>query len=171
MNKLKDVCFDIKLIVSEVDGIITEGMSPIDNMNNTLYKLYYMRDFEAINLLKKNYKFAFLSDANNVSYNIMRTRNIPFFWARERKDAVLGDIMRRYEVKPDQLMYIGCTFSDVKCMNIAALSVCPNDAAGPVLRFMKDREEQHGYNGILNIYGGGGVISEVYDLLTLTSCR
>jgi 3-deoxy-D-manno-octulosonate 8-phosphate phosphatase (KDO 8-P phosphatase) len=163
----KEMCSKIKIIVSEVDGIITEGLNPIDNLNQTNFKFYYFRDFEAINLLKKDYKFVFLSSDNNVSYNIMRERNIPFFWARKSKKETLVDIMRRYDVGPEGVLYIGCTYSDIECINMIPLSVCPNDSAPLVKRVIGSRHEL--YDGILDIFGGGGVISEVYESLVLTN--
>ena len=161
---LNEMCSKVKLIVSEVDGIITEGLSPIDNMGNTLFKLYYMRDFEVINLLKKDYIFVFLSSDNNVSYNYMRSKNLPFFWAKDDKKHALMDIMKRYRVSPEEVIYIGSLFSDIECMNMVPLSFCPNDSAPPLQRIISSRKEL--YDGVLNVFGGGGVIGEIYDVLS-----
>lgn len=165
MSEFFKMCEKVKVIVSEVDGIITEDLSPIDNMNNTLFKFFYKRDFEAINLLKKHYNFVFLSADNNVSYNIMRARNIPFYWAKTSKKNTLVDIMRRYNVNPEEVLYVGCTFSDVECLNMVPLAVCPNDSVYAVKRIIHDRKDFYGFDAELNIYGGGGVISVLYEIL------
>jgi 3-deoxy-D-manno-octulosonate 8-phosphate phosphatase KdsC-like HAD superfamily phosphatase len=61
MNDLnKESLKKIKVIVSEVDGIVTEHLSAIDPMGYVVFKQYYMKDFEAINELKKNFIFVFL---------------------------------------------------------------------------------------------------------------
>ena len=57
----------IKLIVSEIDGVITSGVSQIDNVGITLFKDFYLGDFEAINKLKSTFQFVFLSADNNVN--------------------------------------------------------------------------------------------------------
>ena len=96
---------DIKLIVSEIDGVMTDGSCPEDEMGHVYYKVYQSKDFSAINELKKNFKFVFLSDDNNVNYNMCRRRNIPFFWGKseEEKYDKLIEVLRRYsctQMKP-----------------------------------------------------------------------
>jgi len=46
---------NIKAVISEIDGIVTEHLSGIGEMNITMFKQFYMKDFEAINLIKKNW--------------------------------------------------------------------------------------------------------------------
>jgi 3-deoxy-D-manno-octulosonate 8-phosphate phosphatase KdsC-like HAD superfamily phosphatase len=168
MSKFYEMSKNVKLIVSEVDGIITEGQAAIDNMNNTLFKFFYLGDFEAINLLKKHYNFVFLSSDNNVTYNIMRTRNIPFFWAKQSKKEVLTDIMHRYSVNPEKVMYIGCNFSDLECIDMIPFSFCPNDAVDSVRTKLLNMKDVCGFDGILDTYGGYGVLSEVYEKMLPT---
>ena len=43
----------IKLVVSEIDGIITDGFRAEDEMGHVLYKRYQSKDFSAINEIKK----------------------------------------------------------------------------------------------------------------------
>jgi YrbI family 3-deoxy-D-manno-octulosonate 8-phosphate phosphatase len=173
MSNFNEMCSKIKLIISEVDGVITDGLSAIDNMNNTLFKMFYTRDFEALNLLKKHFIFVFLSSDNNVSYNIMRTRNIPFYWARgdkseTTKKAILSNIMHKYGVTPEEVLFVGSTFSDVECFNMIPLSVCPKDSVASIKRIVSLRKDLYGRSGILNVEGGKGVISELYEILLPT---
>lgn len=165
MSSFEDLSKKVKVIVSEVDGVLTEGIVPLDNLNNTLFKFYFLRDFEAVNLLKKHYNFVFLSSDNNVTYNIMRSKNIPFYWAQKSKKDTLVQIMRKYSVGPEEILYIGCNFSDINCVKMIPFSLCPNDAVDSIIRLIQDRKEVYGYDGVLNIYGGFGVISEVYERL------
>ncbi len=119
MDELKQKCKDIKIIVSAVDGVITDGFSPTDELVNTPFKNYCMRDLEAINEIKKIYKFIFISQDNSVNYNFFRRKNIPFYYAPggdKNKKKMFVDIMKKYNVKPDNVMYIGCSYSDIECM-------------------------------------------------------
>ena len=126
MDDLKN----IKLIVSEIDGVITDGTRAEDEMGHVLYKVYQSKDFSAINELKKNFKFVCLSDDNHINYNMCKRKNIPFFWARNEKekyDKLVG-ILRRYSCTPDETIYIGSKISDVKCCGMIPKSFCPDDA-------------------------------------------
>ena len=138
---------NIKLVVSEVDGIITDGTQPVDELGITVFKSFYTGDFEAINEIKKTCPFVFLSSDNYISYNLMRKKNIPFYFARKDKRSKLLEIMRRYNVTADETLYIGSKLSDIPCMNMVPTSVCTNDLLG--FKYVSEMP-------------GMGVITEVY---------
>jgi len=117
----------IKIVVSEIDGVITDGVQPIDELGNTVFKNFYTPDFEAINKIKVICPFVFLSNDNSVSYNLCKKKNIPFFWAQKSKRTILLDILRKYSVTLDDVVYIGSKLSDLECMNMVPISFCTND--------------------------------------------
>ena len=149
----------IKLIVSEIDGVITTGERPEDEMGHVLYKVYQTKDFSAINELKKKFKFVFLSDDNHVNYNMCKRRNIPFFWAKNEKEKYdkLVEILRRYSCTPEDAIYIGSKISDVKCCQMIPKSFCPDDA-GHYLKEICWAE--------FTTIGGAGIMPELLYLLT-----
>ena len=51
-NVFKEYCSKLKLIVSEVDGIMTEDLSFLTEVGFTAFKAFYRKDFEAVNELK-----------------------------------------------------------------------------------------------------------------------
>ena len=161
VNSMDDLK-SIKLIVSEVDGVITTGECLEDEMGHVFYKVYQSKDFSAINELKKNFKFVFLSDDNHVSYNMCKRRSIPFFWAKNEKEKCdkLGEILRRYSSTPDETIYIGSKISDVKCCQMVPKSFCPDDA-GHYLKEICWAE--------FTTEGGCGIMPELLYLLTKNS--
>jgi len=116
----------IKLVVSEVDGVITDGLQPVDELGNTSFKNFYGPDFEAINKIKSVCPFVFISSDNVVSYNLCKKKNIPFFWAQKNKCTTLLEILRKYGVTLDDVMYIGSKISDIECMNMVPNSFTTN---------------------------------------------
>jgi len=148
----------IKLIVSEIDGVITDGTWAEDEIGNVLYKVYQSKDFDAINELKKDYKFVFLSEDNRVNYNMCKRRNIPFYWGRneEEKYKNLVEILRRYSCTPDETVYIGSKISDRRCCRLVPKSLCPDDAG----KFLKDIC----WASFIE-KGAGGIITELVYLL------
>ena len=76
---------DIKIVVSEIDGIITEHLTAIGELNTVMFKQFYMKDFEAINRIKKDWGFVFLSSDASVNMTLCRKRNIPFYHAERSK--------------------------------------------------------------------------------------
>jgi 3-deoxy-D-manno-octulosonate 8-phosphate phosphatase (KDO 8-P phosphatase) len=153
MNELIE---KLKLIVSEVDGVITEGLVTYDELCNTPFKQYCVKDFEAINELRQEFVFVFISADNSVSFNLFRKKNIPFYWANKSKKDMLVKVLNRYNFSPEEVMYIGSTYSDLDCIKMIPFSLCPEDAVIDV----KNASRYH-----LNSISGMGVMSEVYDLL------
>jgi 3-deoxy-D-manno-octulosonate 8-phosphate phosphatase (KDO 8-P phosphatase) len=147
---------DIKIIVSEIEGIMTQGWVPIDELGNNPFKLFYYRDFEAINMLKPHFKVVFISSDNKINYNLLRNRNIPFYYEPKDKKQALLAALKRYSVTPDKAMYIGSSYSDIGCMRLVPFSVCPEDAVSDIKNISAT---------VLPIYGGDGVFCSVYDLL------
>jgi len=147
-----------KLIVSEIDGVITDGTYAEDEIGNIIYKVYNSKDFDAINELKRYFKFVFLSSDNRINYNMCKRRNISFYWAKNEREKFerLGEIMRRYGVTPDETVYVGSKISDRKCLQTIPDSLCPEDAGD----YIKD---------ICFAYfikeSGKGILVELLDLL------
>lgn len=122
---------NIKLIVSEIDGVLTKGYSPTDELGNVLFKNYYTSDFEAINKLKElGFIIVFISSDNAINYNLCRKKNIPFYWAKADKISVLSSILMRYNVTADETIYVGSKLSDIPCMRMVPLSYCTNELLG-----------------------------------------
>lgn len=146
----------IKLVLSEMDGIITEQMSGIGEMGITLFKTYYMKDFDAINLIKRSFGFVFISKDADISMSLCKKKNLPFFLAERSKKVIYNKILARYSLTADNILYIGNNFSDVECMQMSGVSICPEDAVIDV-KNVSDR--------VIADIGGTGVICAVYELL------
>lgn len=156
MSVFKEWCNKIKIIVSEVDGIITDGLLRVDELGNVPFKNYCMKDFEIINELKKTFTFVFLSSDNSVSYHLCRRKNIPFFFVPGNKKEGLIKVMRRYSVTPEEVLYIGCSQSDLNCVKLIPFSLCPSNAVNDIRTVS--------YH-VLESCGGEGVLCEIYSLL------
>lgn len=147
---------DIQIIISEVEGILTQGWVPIDELGNSPFKLFYYRDFEAINILKAHFKIVFISSDNKVTYNLLRGKQIPFYYDPKNKRQALLSVLKKYSLPPGKAMYIGSSYTDMECMRQVPFSVCPEDAVVDIKEIAAT---------VLPVYGGDGVFCSVYDLL------
>lgn len=144
----------IKLVAFDLDGVVNEGLVGYGEMAIPLMKQYNLKDFEAINELKKTFVVVVVSEDSNINYHLCRTKRIPFFCTKNKNDA-LKKAMLKYNVTPEEVVYVGNSFSDVENCKMIPFSLCPSDAIRSVLSVCHSVESFAGY----------GVIAEVYDLL------
>jgi 3-deoxy-D-manno-octulosonate 8-phosphate phosphatase (KDO 8-P phosphatase) len=154
---LDDKLPNLKIIVSEVDGVLTDGLLPIDEIGNILYKRFCHKDFEAINILKKHFKVAFISNDNHISYNMFRRKNIPFFYDQKSKKEALIALLGRYSFTPDQALYLGSSYSDMDCMQLIPMSFCPENAI-PLVKNIS--------LSVFPVFGGDGVFCYLHYFLS-----
>lgn len=153
---------EIKIVISEVDGVITEGLAGMGEMGITMFKQFHMSDFEAINLIKRERTFVFLSADAAINSSLCKTKNIPFYHAAKSKRDVYGNILRRYSLTPDNVLYVGSTYSDLESMRMSAFSVCPEDAPSSL---------KNAADLVMPLMSGTGVISYVHDFLEANKDR
>lgn len=146
----------IKLVISEVDGIITEGLVGFGEMNIPMFKQFYVKDFEAINIIKKNWKFAFMSSDAAINMSLCRKRSISFFHAAGQKLHTYNNVLRHFGVTADNVLYVGSSYSDIECIRPSSVSMCPEDAAPQV---------KNAVDHVIPIYGGAGVLCYVCEVL------
>lgn len=147
---------NIKFVLSEVDGIITEHLSGLGEMGITMFKQYCMKDFEAINLIKKDWGFAFISSDAAINMSTCKKKNIPFFHAKRSKKDVYNNILRKFDLTPDNILYIGSSYSDLDCLKMSGISMCPEDAVSQVKNIA---------DHVIPIYSGTGILCYVYETL------
>jgi len=147
---------NIKYIISEVDGIVTEHLVGMGEFNSVLFKQYYMKDFEAINRIKKHFGFVFISADAAISTYFLKKKHIPFYYAERSKKTVYINLLRRFNVTPDNVLFVGSSYSDIECMKMSKISVCPEDAV-PQVKNICDH--------VVPVYGGNGVLVYVYEMI------
>lgn len=145
----------IKLIAFDLDGIVNEGLIGYGEMGTILFKQYNMKDFEAINELKKAFIVVVVSVDSSINYSVCKTRNIPFFVNPKSKKGALTKATIKYGVTPDEVVYVGNSFSDIESCRMIPFSLCPSDAIAEVKSCCHTLESFAGY----------GVLAEVYELL------
>lgn len=147
---------NVKIVISEIDGVVTEHLTAFGELNTVMFKQFYTKDFEAINLIKRDWNFIFMSSDANINLSLCKKRNIPFFFAEKGKKEVYSHILQRYDVLPDNVLYIGSSYSDIDCIKMSGVTMCPEDAVPQVKALV---------NFVIPIYSGTGILCYVYELL------
>lgn len=158
MSKLK-IPKTIKMIISDFDGVMTDGGIYIDEDLKVSRKINF-KDIMAISILKKaGIDLVFVSGEKNPVIDFFTER----FKLKENhqdiriKIDVLKTIVEKYRLKPEEFLYIGDDINDTECLNFSQTRITVPNAA-PAVKEIKGIQ-------ITNEYGGNGAFREVVDCL------
>ena len=158
--KVKQKCKEIKLVITDVDGVLTDGGRYYSKKGETLKK-FHTRDGMGVNiLLRNNIKTIILSKEES-----MITRK----WANEmnvehvyggfaKKELALTEICKKYKVTLKNMAFIGDDVNDLEVLKKVGLSAVPNDAV---------IQAKQVADYICKTKGGEGCFRELTDIILL----
>jgi len=158
MSELK-IPKTIKMIVSDFDGIMTDGSVYIDEDLKMSRKIHF-KDMMAVSILRKNdIDLAFISGEKNSIMGLLAKR---FDLKEIHQDIrikidVLKSIVEKYNLKQGEFLYMGDDINDTDCLNFSAVKITVPNAATAV-------KKVEGIQ-ITNESGGNGAFREVVDCL------
>lgn len=120
----------IKLIVLDIDGVITDGSVIVDMQGNEQKKIN-LKDIDAIyELHKQGYKLAAITgeDTSIVEYFKNRFPWDYFYQNNKRKRVTMEDIAAKEQISMNEICYVGDGKYDVEPLEAAGLGLCPADA-------------------------------------------
>ena len=150
----------IKLIILDIDGVLTDGKKYYGLDGLPFAKTYCDKDFTAIKRLRgAGVKVCFLSGDERVNKAMAINRNIDFYSARGKDKAdFVSEFERIYESKKDEMLYIGDDLFDKSIMEVVGHPYCPSDACSDIKIIC-------GLKNTLSNSGGNNVIAELVDKL------
>jgi|TARA_B110001454_G_C12613800_1_gene389848 YrbI family 3-deoxy-D-manno-octulosonate 8-phosphate phosphatase len=155
---LKNKCKKIKLVLTDVDGVLTDG-GRYYSEKGEIMKKFHVKDGMGINILLRN----------GISTVIVTKENSKIVkkWAKEMnvsktysgikiKEKELEKICKLYKILPDEVAFIGDDVNDIELMKKVGFSVTPSDG---ILQAKKIA------NYVCTTSGGNGALREMIDLI------
>lgn len=162
--KLTDYCRRVELILSDVDGVLTDGGIFYDNQGIEIKK-FHIRDGLGIKLWQRaGFKFGILTARTSHIVKV-RAGELGVDLVRqgfETKLPVACEILRQLNLAPEQACYIGDDLTDLPVLRHVGLGVAVADAVGEV-------RSAAGY--ITQAAGGCGAVREVVELILKAQSR
>ena len=160
-NKLKQKCKKIKLIITDVDGVLTDGGMYYSEKGEIMKKFNAKDGMGVELLLQNNIKTVLLTRENS---KIVKKRGLKIKAAStitgiQKKELHLETICRKFRVLPKEIAYIGDDVNDVPLLKAVCLAVTPNDGT---------KEAKSVSHYICNLKGGEGAFREFADLIIST---
>ena len=157
-HSLAEKCQKIRLIVFDVDGVLTDGTLVYGATGETL-KHFNVKDGVGMKLLKHfNISAAVISAKDSLPLTRrMQDLGIEHFYPGSKdKWQVLSKLLDELQLVPEQVCFVGDDVIDLKVMTRVGLSIAPNDA------FWMVRERA---DLVTKAKGGRGVAREVADIV------
>ena len=126
---------DIKMIVLDVDGTLTDGKIYYDSMGNEM-KAFNVKDGMAITqAINNNIHFAVItgrkSDIVEKRCKELGIKHI--YQGVHDKLGVLNSLLLRFDIHHNNVMYIGDDINDLEIIENVKYGACPSDAAQEVI--------------------------------------
>jgi 3-deoxy-D-manno-octulosonate 8-phosphate phosphatase (KDO 8-P phosphatase) len=162
--KLIEQSEKIRLILSDVDGVLTDGCIIFDNQGIES-KNFHIHDGLGIRLWKNaGFEFGLLT-ARSSHIVKLRAAELGIDLVRqgfEDKLPVAQQVMQDFSLEPDQVCYIGDDLTDLQVMKSVGLAVAVADAVEDV------RDAAH---LVTNAKGGRGAVRELVEQLLKSQGR
>ena len=156
--KLETRCQAVELILSDVDGVLTDGGVIFDNQGIEIKK-FHIRDGLGIKLWQRaGYKFGIVTARNSHIVKV-RAAELGIDIIRqgfEDKLPTIREIMSQLRIAPDQVCFIGDDLTDLAAINLVGLGVAVADASAEVCAAA---------DYVTRLGGGKGAVRETIELI------
>ncbi len=133
-NKDIEIAKPIRLILSDVDGVLTDGLITIDNAGIES-KTFHVRDGLAIKLWQRcGFRFGIIT-ARSSQIVKLRAAELGIELVRQGatdKLAIAREIMQQSQTQPHEVAYIGDDLPDLPVMTAVGLSIAVADAVSEI---------------------------------------
>ena len=148
----------IKLLLLDVDGVMTDGSIIFDNNGNEL-KRFHVRDGHGIKMLQKVGITVGIITGRRSKVVEVRAKELGITEVYQRifkKSAVYEKLLKKYKCKDENVAFMGDDIVDQELLKRAGLSAAPCDA----------EEMAKKYADMVTKKGGGrGAVREFTDLI------
>lgn len=157
MTNLEERARAIRLVCTDVDGVLTSGELHYDSEGHT--KSFHVRDGAAIKWLQGcGIPVAFISGLESPATR-ERARHLGVedcFTGALAKIPALEALCAKYGLEPSQVAHLGDDLPDLPLLHRAGLACCPQDAV---------EEVSQACHWVVPIEGGRGVFRSVAELI------
>ena len=152
---------EIKLVLTDVDGVLTDG-GMYYTTEGDIMKKFHARDGMGVTLLRKH-------NIPTILITKEKTKMVKQWAAKMKveklydgiikKNMILDKVCNAFNLKSDEIAYIGDDVNDVPLLKAVCLAVTPNDGT---------KEAKSVSHYICNLKGGEGAFREFADLIIST---
>lgn len=156
--KLLQKCKKIKVVLTDVDGVLTDGGMYYSDMGDIMKKFHVLDGMGVTLLRKKNIPTIIITKEKTkiVKQWATKMKIEKLYDGIIQKEEMLDRICRDYDITSQEIAYIGDDINDVKLLENVGLAVTPKNA-------IKKAKSVSDY--VCKNEGGRGAFRELADLI------
>ena len=155
---LKKKCIDVKVVITDVDGVLTDG-GMFYSTNGEMLKKFNTRDGMGVEILRNNNIPVIIMTREKSKIVISRAKKLLISDVNvgiKKKETLLPKICKKYQINKENIAYIGDDINDLEILKQVGFSASPSDG----ITIIKKESDY-----ICKAKGGEGVLREVADLI------
>ena len=149
---------NIKLLILDVDGVMTDGSIILDNEGNEL-KRFHVRDGHGLKMLQKTgIKVAIITGRQSKVVDI-RAKELGIQEVHQKifkKSVVYEELLKKYRLSDQNVAFMGDDIVDIELFRRAVLTAAPADA---------EDEAKKWADIVTKRNGGRGAVREFIDII------
>ncbi|KAB1158138.1 KdsC family phosphatase [Flavobacterium luteum] len=152
----KEIMNDITTFIFDVDGVLTDGTVHVSQTGEMLREMNIKDGFAMKAALETGYNVCIISGGSNEGVRI-RLRNLgitDIHLGTPDKVATFNEYVELYDIKPEQVLYMGDDIPDYHVMQLVGLPTCPQDSSPEIKTISKY---------ISHKFGGKGAVRDVIE--------
>lgn len=129
-------CSKIKLVITDVDGVLTDGGMYYTGKGDVM-KRFFVRDGMGVTLLRrKNIPTVIVTkeETEMTKQWAKRMKIAKLYEGIIQKESILNKICKEFKIRPNEIAYIGDDVNDIGLLKVVGLAAAPKDAIIDVKR-------------------------------------
>lgn len=150
-QKLLKKFHEIKLVMTDVDGVLTDGGMYYSKQGDVMKK-FHVRDGMAVNMLKRKniHTLIVTKERNPIILKWAKSMNIKkTFSGVLEKEKILKSVCEKFNVSQSNVLYIGDDINDIPLLKKVGVSVAPFDGWKQTKKIVDYVSETKSGNGVL----------------------
>ena len=157
-SQIQQKCKKIKLVITDVDGVLTDGGRYYSETGEKLKK-FHTRDGMGVNLLlRNNIKTIILTkEKSKITRKWAKEMNISYVYeGLTKKEIAIPKICKRFNLLPANFAFIGDDINDLEVLKVVGFSALAGNS--PI-------QDQFTPDYVTTRHGGNGAFREFADII------
>lgn len=150
----KELLKNVTTFVFDVDGVFTDSTIMITTEGELLRTMNVRDGYAVKTALNQGYRVCIISGGSNegVRHRLQALGVTDIYLGAAFKEESLREYLLDYEIKAEEILYMGDDIPDIPAMQMSGMVVCPQDAVPEVKRIS---------HYISHLNGGEGCVRDI----------